>query len=407
MQHREPPASFAAKHQEVSREAVRIQAAFRRGLEAVFPHESSGRSLARGLGLDKTLGWRVQRVANATDAATVLAALPGHRGVNLFLASLAARKADPAVLAEIRAAVAAFAGAADRAGVHPREMAAIAAGGLDSRDERKAMARTLKAHHELSVRIRGEFETLRVSAWLVVPSATDATMTSLAVLSLVSGLRTIRPLGPRPVFRPVRTWRGAEEAKPAGRSGGKCPEIPWLVRPASTPDLGPGTVAVELAERGPVVIADPELHASKSLTLGFAETLEDVGPLYQTPTDATGEISLSLLAPTRQAMVDVLFHESIPPVLPSASLYFTAETRQLRELNRFPGEIEGRFVRSTHLPASAGADGERYDRLLAHGAQLVGRRLDEFRCYRVQLMHPPAYTRLTVRWLLPEATARG
>jgi hypothetical protein len=25
----------------------------------------------------------------------------------------------------------------------------------------------------------------------------------------------------------------------------------------------------------------------------------------------------------------------------------------------------------------------------------------------VQLMHPPAYTRLTVRWLLPEATARG
>jgi hypothetical protein len=164
MQHREPPASFAAKHQEVSREAVRIQAAFRRGLEAVFPHESSGRSLARGLGLDKTLGWRVQRVANATDAATVLAALPGHRGVNLFLASLAAREADPAVLAEIRAAVAAFAGAADRAGVHPREMAAIAAGGLDSRDERKAMARTLKAHHELSVRIRGEFETLRVSA---------------------------------------------------------------------------------------------------------------------------------------------------------------------------------------------------------------------------------------------------
>ena len=407
MPHRDVPASFAAKHEEVSRATLRIQEAFRKGLQAVLPHDLSGRSVARGLGLDKTLGWRAHRVASATDAATVLSGLPGRRATELLIAALAHRGAEEATLAEIRESVAALAAAAERAGVHPREMRAIAAGGLDSAAERKAMARNLKAHHELSVSIRGEFETLRVGAWLMVPSAAKPSMATLANLQFIGGLRTVRPLGARPVFRPAGLWRGSDEPAPAGRSREKNRAIPWLVPAASSPDLRPGVLALQETPNASIVFADPELHESKSLTLGFAEILEGAGPLERTPHEATGEVAVSLFVPTRQVMIDLLVHESLPPIDPTPSLHFAVETRQLRELCRFPGEIEGRFVRSTHLPASAGADGELYERLLAHGARLVGRRLDEFRCYRVQMMHPPAYTRLTVRWLLPEAATRG
>lgn len=403
MQDPDRPTSFAAKHEGISTASLRLQAAFRRGILAVLPHEPSGRSLARGLGLDKTLGWRIQRVASAPDAATVLSALPGERGIKLFIAALAAHGADSGIVAEVRREAAALAAATERAGVSHREMRAIAAGGLDSAAERRVMARHLKEHHELSVAIRGEVDTLRVGTWLMVPSRRDPSMATLVNLHFVAGLRTVRPLGSRPVFRAARSWRGSSEPQTAGRPRGKCPTIPWLVTAASTPNLGPELLQVQESPHGPIVFADPELHPARSLTLGFAETLEEVGPLCRTPSDTTGEVAVSLFTPTRQGMVDVLFHESLPPIEPTASLYFAVETRQLRELCRFPGEIEGRFVRSMHLPASCGADGELYERLLAHGARLAGHRLDEFRCFRVQLMHPPAYTRLTVRWLLPEA----
>lgn len=78
------------------------------------------------------------------------------------------------------------------------------------------------------------------------------------------------------------------------------------------------------------------------------------------------------------------------------------EHGEYAELRRFAGEVEGRFVRSLSLPASAGVDAERHLALLEHGASLVGRPLDAFRCYRMHIAYPPAYTRAVVRWLLPE-----
>ena len=128
MQDPDRPTSFAAKHEGISTASLRLQAAFRRGILAVLPHEPSGRSLARGLGLDKTLGWRIQRVASAPDAATVLSALPGERGIKLFIAALGAHGADSGIVAEVRREAEALAAATERAGVSHREMRAIAAG---------------------------------------------------------------------------------------------------------------------------------------------------------------------------------------------------------------------------------------------------------------------------------------
>lgn len=41
--------------------------------------------------------------------------------------------------------------------------------------------------------------------------------------------------------------------------------------------------------------------------------------------------------------------------------------------------------------------------MLEHGAALIDRPLDAFRCFRMQIAYPPTFTRAVVKWLLPEA----
>ncbi len=41
--------------------------------------------------------------------------------------------------------------------------------------------------------------------------------------------------------------------------------------------------------------------------------------------------------------------------------------------------------------------------MLEHGAAMIDRPLEAFRCFRMPVAHPPTLTRAVVKWLLPDA----
>jgi hypothetical protein len=187
--------------------------------------------------------------------------------------------------------------------------------------------------------------------------------------------------------------------------------FPALVPAASSPQLDRAGLEVKKTQNGWFVLADPDQHPAESLTLGFCETIEEIGSVHRTEGDRFGELAMQVSSPLRHAYVDVLFDKSLPAVEPSPAMYFAAinglEHGEYRELRRFSGEFHGGFVDSPRVSMHSRPDAARYAKLLAHGASLVGRKPGDFRCYRAHISHPPMLTRAVVRWLLPERTGQA
>lgn len=401
-----PTQTFVEKHREIAAATMALQAALQETLGQIFRGDKSARSIARRLSIDKTLGWQTLRVATSPDVATILAALPGERGFLSLIDAIEKQGVSATAIESLRAARTALWKIFERFGSSPREILAIASGGLDDARQRRALNRMLKLQFESSVAIRGEVAAAEVAAWFVTPSKQDPSLATLAGLYMVTGLRTIRPLGPRIIYRGATVASGVETSDFAAVEIGRGDSMPFLVPQASSPGLDHGGLTLKSTPRGRFVLADPDSHPDGMLTLGFADRFEAVGSIYRTESDRTGELASQLALPVKHFFFDVFLDKSMPAVEPTASLYFSAaqgiEHGEYAELRRFTGEVEGRFVRSLALPASAGVDAERHRALLEHGASLAGRPLDAFRCYRMHLTCPPTYTRAVVRWLLPE-----
>jgi len=399
--------SFARKYREVSDAASNLQSAMQQAFATILPRETSSRGIARRLSIDKMLGWQAQRIATAPDAATILSALPGDRGMALLIDALGHEVPSAAVVEEVRRADAALRGIFARDGASSREVLAIAAGGLDSKAQRRTLDRMLKVHFDSAVAIRGEVANAEVVTWIATPSRDDPSLVTLTNLYFVAGLRTIRPLGPRVIYRGISAASQVETSDWSLVDANAPVPLPLLVPEASTPDLDACEVEFKSTPRGGFVVADPDEHPSGTLTLGFADSIEGVGPIHRTEHDRTGELASQLAVPVKHFYLDVLFDMSLPPVEPNAALYFSAaqgiEHGEFAELRRFTGEVEGKFVRSPALPKSSGVDPEKHLALLEHGAQLVDRSLEDFRCFRMHIAYPPTYTRAVVRWLLPES----
>jgi hypothetical protein len=178
-----------------------------------------------------------------------------------------------------------------------------------------------------------------------------------------------------------------------------------MVTEACSPKIGQDMVEMLETPNGFLVTADPDLHPTRRLTLGFADLIEGIGSLYETETDREAELSMQLVMSMKRLQIDIFLHESLPPIEPQLALYFVGglglEHGKHRELRRVAGEFEGRFIRSPGTSIAAQVDGDRYLKLLEHGAEIAGHPLDAFRCFRIPIAYPPTYTRAVVRWLLP------
>lgn len=402
-----PDLPFEEKHREIAAAAVAFQRALKAAIDEVFPHEFSARSLGRRLSIDKTLGWQVLQLATATDAPAMLAALPGERGVRKVIDALAAEGVSPEAIAAASASHTTLRRVFANQGTTPREILAIAAGGLDATTQDRHLAKMLQLHFDSTVAIRGEVANATAACWMVTPSRQDPSLATLVSLDMLDGFRTIRPLGPRLVHRGIGVDRSAQstEWSRLDRMAGDV-VFPSLIRNASTPDLGPEVLEAHETPGGILTLADPDRHETDTLTLSFGDLIEAIGPIHATPDQRSAELATKVAMPMRNLWFDVLLDETLPEVEPTAALYFSAmqgvEYGQHAELRRFTGRIDAGWSKTTSLPASSGVDPAWHRNMLEHGAALVDRPLDAFRCYRMHVAYPPSFTRATIRWPLPD-----
>ena len=399
--------SFARKHQEVSKAARSLHESLRDAFSELLEAEAGGRSVARRIGVDKMLGWQAHRIATASDPATIVSALPGERGMVILINALDAAGVSDDAVEQVRTAAAELRRLFGRSNASRQEIAAIAAGGLDTAAQQRYQAKMKKSHFDSTVALRGEVSNAMVSTWFVTPAKADPDHLALASLNMKDGLRTIRPMGPRLVHRGTKVDAEAESLDWSRLdASGKANPIPLLVPAASTPNLDGDVVQVVSKETATLVLADPDLHPDRALTLTFADLIDDVGLMHAQPDMRTGEVGVHVSIPIRHLYLDVLFDESLPAVDPTAALYFAAAERveygEHAELRRFNGDIDGRFVRTTRLPKSSKIDPALHAAMLEHGAAMIDRPLEAFRCFRMHIAHPPTFTRAVVRWLLPE-----
>jgi hypothetical protein len=407
--------SFVERYREVSRAVLDLQSALQSALASILPLETSSRGIALRLSLPKMLGWKAQRVVTAPDVPTILSALPGERAMASLIEAIEREAPSAGSIEAIRKADSALRMLFGEMDASSQEILTIAAGGLDSKAQQRNLDRMLRTQFEATVAIRGEVAASQVSTWFVMPSKGNPSMANLVSLSHMHGLRSIRPRGPHIVFRGASSAAGVatgdyssiEIATPATLADLTEDRI---VPAASSPRLDQCGLVCKSTPQGRFVVADPDQHPDGVLTLGFASVREEIGSLYRSPTDRTGEVAAQIATPTRHFCLNVMFDKSMPAVDPAAALYFAPafgiEYGEHAELRRFTGEIDAGFVRSTAMPKSSGVDPEKHLALLEHGVRLVDRSLGDFRCYRMQIAYPPTFTRAVVRWLLPER-ARG
>ena len=325
--------------------------------------------------------------------------------MSLLVEAFAKSGCDAAIVEALREAAKQLRGALNDTGATAKEIRAIAAGGLDTETQRRHFEQSMKALHESTVAVRGEVESSEAAAWFVMPAREDPSLASLLSLFPITELRTLRPLGPRPIYKGVSTFRGKDAWERLKRDRSDRSRIPWMVTEACSPKIGQDMVEMLETPNGFLVTADPDLHPTRRLTLGFADLIEGIGSLYETETDREAELSMQLVMSMKRLQIDIFLHESLPPIEPQLALYFVGglglEHGKHRELRRVAGEFEGRFIRSPGTSIAAQVDGDRYLKLLEHGAEIAGHPLDAFRCFRIPIAYPPTYTRAVVRWLLP------
>ena len=281
--------------------------------------------------------------------------------MSLLVEAFAKSGCDAAIVEALREAAKQLRGALNDTGATAKEIRAIAAGVLDTETQRRHFEQSMKALHESTVAVRGEVSRRK--------------------LRHGSSCRLAR------IRRSDRS------------------RIPWMVTEACSPKIGQDMVEMLEAPNGFLVTADPDLHPTRRLTLGFADLIEGIGSLYETETDREAELSMQLVMSMKRLQIDIFLHESLPPIEPQLALYFVGglglEHGKHRELRRVAGEFEGRFIRSPGTSIAAQVDGDRYLKLLEHGAEIAGHPLDAFRCFRIPIAYPPTYTLAVVRWLLP------
>ncbi len=141
----------------LSTHTTKLRIAMQEALEKVLPLSSGARACGRALGLKRSLGWQVYALANASDAATTLRALPRVQGWDFILQAFARSGCPARELNALRAEAKALESFLRLSRIDRDLLRAAACGGLDSARETNAMLRARRPAPQPRIRPRRSF----------------------------------------------------------------------------------------------------------------------------------------------------------------------------------------------------------------------------------------------------------
>ena len=349
--------------------------------------------LARHLGLNKNLAWKLVKIVKANDPIEAVQHIPGESGVRILLDAFKEHGAGKRELEAVRDAVAEF----DRmVTVHTGNRASLelmlgslAPGSLDRG--------RLEAGRKLA--FQGNSSTLgvqaraRLSLQIVAPSATEEGMVDIAAVGGLVGFRRLRSNATWPLL----TTQGFTDDD---RDPGPIMRTP-LVEGSGLPLLAdfcskplPELRALQSAAGVTYELCEGPVGHTAESTCIFGWYTRALGSVYARGEDPVAEFILALHTPVEAAVFDILVHRDLPfegePELKMFSAMHGQPAFPISQHGRY--EIPGKPTLQNlgaEPPVVATAHFPRYRELIEFTAEKAGWNLSEFRGYRLELRYPP------------------
>ena len=394
-----PPAGFDPV-------ALALRDALAAALAEQLQRSKSARDFARRLGLDKSIGWKLWRIATAPSAVAVLRVLPKARGMAVMIDAVRA-KARPRSLADEAARVAgelvALRDAAER------QQWANGKAASQPRVPRAVVVAQLEAGFAAAMASEGFSVESRIGAFLLSPDASGEKV-DVAACTLVDGPRCYRPDVRATVYAQSSSWQAKSAELQPGSPVAGLGQVRGLLPELSTPGIEPSQFAPSARKRDQglgewTFMPRPGVPE----TLAFLEVSPGVGNIWAAEAHDFGSLFMAITAPMRRAVLDIWVHRSMPtPDFTVSFRYVPAAVPRPGVASRLlPSPFPDGVLlecRTAGLGPGMREATARYRTLLERGASAIGASLRDFRHFRVSVKHPPFGNFVVVDWPLPRRT---
>ncbi len=282
--------------------AEALSDACRQALEATVDEPTMARAAGRTLGLDKTIAWKLVRIAYATDPGEVFGVLPGPRGWTRVYAAVDATEIGASATEPLRRAVDALDAEASARGIARSRIRSWSAGATPTPTDRGAS--------EVE-RVRERLTKANTAIWgiggnaifrtIVARPADEPGQFRIATVTTLHGLHRTRPGPEWPIHRAVRVQDGER----ADLTTIDCTD---LCSPGSLDDAGlvEGRAGLFRTFRG------DRTGPSDRVDLVFAEVLTPTTSMFAAIKNGQVELELPIRVPATLAVIDAFVHDDLP-----------------------------------------------------------------------------------------------
>ncbi len=384
-------------------EALRVN--LRRLLAAAGVQDIGSGDVARRLGLNRNLTWKLAKVLGSDDIYTSVQHLPGEEGMEILAKALANAGAP-------RDLVDGFTRARQRLDrvveVHTGDRATfdLIIDGFAGAGSGDRLEQSRKLAFRGNSGLWGMQAKVRSTTTIVAPNRDDPTMFDFCIVGGVVDFRRLRPSTRWPLFRPrqyhddgspIDLGPREEPVDPASAS----PESPMLIREfcsANTPDIR----AVRSRLGWDYEMGDGPVGNLGAFTCFFGRIVRKATTIHRTDQDPFLDLLSNVTMPVETMLFDVLVHQDLPFLMsPKVMLLATMDgggpghEDQSIPLEARPLELMGRPpILSTQLIP-------RYDELTAFLFARGGWNPREFRALRLAIKYQPMHSVAVMRTELP------
>jgi hypothetical protein len=389
-----------------------VRNTFAQILEALRRKTRQGNSLDKILGIDKSLSWKIQKVAHSVDLFLAAQHMPGVAAVEVFLQAAKGRDVPGDI---VQAAAQAVADLERVVELHAGDRASfeIMAAGFAKRSRASSTLAQCRAAVRANAGIWGVHAATQMRTDLLWPNSTPGQL-DIASLRGFVGLRRLRQDLPWVVARSrcsdndgqVRRAFAPVPIDPPDDGVGHVPPVPLLRDFCSQPLPQFRRVALTDGFVDDELLAGPVGNRG-AVTCIAGEVSRNVASYFRDADNAFGEFIVTVRTPCDTLVFDLLVHEDLfPGDQPEVAVYselaggapFPAGNRARMPLPIAASvDLIGRGPEAAHS-----ADVPRYAEMIRYALEKLAWDGSRLRVYRVCLEYPPMPTSVVMRFKLPE-----
>lgn len=400
-----PPLDSLPTHLgELAGRARTLSEALAVALADVVRDPTAVRACGRVLGVDKNLAWRLVRLSEASDLASVLSSRPGSRGWNLARSALVRAGCKASLVDSLSAAREAFEQEIVDRRIDGQTLRFLAYGGLETDKSRTEIRKIRRDAAEMAAIRFGTRAHALVTSYLATPTGEDDLL-DLCSMTMLLGLRRIGPGPNLEIHRGTVTESDSRmerfcAAIGAHRGAGS------LVTSLSSPDAAEQLIVTADPARSIVHFRGDEASPAAGIDLTFIESLPRAAYTFARHAGEIGSYGAPVLVPTAWFVLEVLVDRSVRWGGTAEAAMFSqiaGPSNRVRYFDpqRLPMVETPESGASTLLPPELEGWRALHRSALERAAAAAGRELADFEMHRLTFAHPPLSTNLVMRWRLP------